>query len=106
MRKIHCVILLLAAFDVSILLADATPSTQHATSTPAPSTQLGDLSTPKSMMLTYDALSGAGPDAFLPFFVAHNADEQRLVHAEARIDAMLAMLQVIVEKRWGSPALN
>src|SRR3954471_14532740 len=99
MSKIPSLILLLAALDVSYLRADATPTTQSSTaSTPAPTTQLGDLSTPRGMMLAYDAQSGAGPDAFVPFFVAHNGEEQRLVRAEAKIDAMLGILQVMVEK--------
>jgi hypothetical protein len=88
-----------------VVLADALPATKSSTSQP-PTTQLGDLSTPRAMMLTYDAQSGAGPEAFVPFFVTHNADEERLVRAEARIDAMLGMLQVMVEKKWGPEAVN
>jgi hypothetical protein len=108
MRHVKLVILMVSACILSrvgvvAVLADAAPATRPVA---APTTQLGDLSTPRTMMLTYDAQSGAGPEAFVPFFVTHNADEERLVRAEARIDAMLGMLQVMVEKKWGASAVN
>ena len=102
---IRVIPVVLLAVACRVVRADASPATQSSISQP-PTTQLGDLSTPRAMMLTYDAQSGAGPEAFLPFFLTHNADEERLVRAEARTDAMLGMLQVIVEKKWGAAAVD
>lgn len=57
-------------------------------------------------MLNYDLRAGSGPEAFIPFFHTRGPEDERLVHAAARTDAMLGMLQMIVEKKWGSDSVN
>jgi hypothetical protein len=98
---------LLVALAVTTSRVDAEsvspPASQPAA---ASTTQQSDFSTPRAMMLSYDALAGAGPQAFEPFYLTQNADDQRLVRAEARTDAMLGMLQLIVEKKWGKAGVD
>jgi uncharacterized protein YunC (DUF1805 family) len=84
---------------VSVALGSGTPAT-------LPTTQPMDLSTPKAMMLSYDRLAGDDPAAFVPFYATHNPEEEKLVAAEARSEAMYGLLQVMVQEKWGNDGMN
>jgi hypothetical protein len=56
------------------------------------------------MLRASDALNGSDPDAFLQFYQATSADERRMAKTEARFDAEFGLLQLLVEKKWGTAA--
>jgi len=65
-----------------------------------------DVSTPRAMMHAADAQAGAGPEAYLRFYQASNADQQRMAQSETRVDAQFGMMQLLVEKKWGASAAD
>jgi hypothetical protein len=65
-----------------------------------------DASTPTGMLHTADALAGAGPEAYLRFYQANNADQQRMAQNETRVDAQFGMMQLLVQKKWGASAAD
>src|SRR5438309_2177408 len=86
-------VFLLSMLSTAAALADSA-ATQPAASQPAATRPAGDLTSPKAMMLSYDALAGAGPEAYAPFYLTRSGDDERLVRTETRTDAILGMLQV------------
>jgi hypothetical protein len=63
-----------------------------------------DTTTPMGLLRTSDALAGAGPEAYLPLYYAADDDQRRLADFETKLDAQFGMLQLMLEKKWGTPA--
>jgi hypothetical protein len=81
------------------LMLLTTVATGAPTTGPAP-----DASTPKGLLLVSDGLAGAGPEAYAPLYYAADDDQRRLANFETKLDAQFGMLQVMLEKKWGTSA--
>ena len=82
---------------ISFLILLATLGAAAPTTNPAP-----DTTTPMGLLRTSDALAGAGPEAYLPLYYAADDDQRRLANFETKLDAQFGMLQVMLEKKWGT----
>lgn len=91
---------MLLATRVSAALASDTHTATE------PTTQPLDFSTPKAMLLSYDRCAGGDVTVFIQFYATHNAEEEKLVAAESRSEAMYGLLQVIVQQKWGNDGMN
>jgi hypothetical protein len=74
-------------------------STAAPTTAPAP-----DATTPMGLLRLSDSLAGAGPEAYLPLYYAADDDQRRLAGFESKLDAQFGLLQVMLEKKWGTSA--